>query len=222
MPALVIILSILVVIVFLLLSPVNLYIDYGAEKTIVWARYLFFKIPISPRKKKKTKAKKANSKEKTKTDNQPNEKKENFFISTVKEEGVGAVVEIITRIVQILKDFSSSTLKHLKINKLKLNVITGGQDASDTALNFGYACSVIYPTLGALSGLVSFLKTPDINIAVDYNQKQTTAIFLIQFKMKLFFILAIILKYGIKGILLYMDITKSDPIENKTTENKSA
>lgn len=223
MTALIIILSILAVIAILLFFSVNLYIDYKEDELKLWVRYLFIKIPVYPRKEKKQRSKKAEPKklEKTETkDKQPKEKKENFFTSTIKEDGIGAIIEILSKIIEIVKDFSSSTLKHLKVKKLKLDVISAGEDAADTALNFGYACSVIYPALGALSGLISFLKIPDVNITVDYDKKKTSASLVLQFKIKLFFLLAVIIKYGIKGILLYIDLTNTDTKENELPAKK--
>ncbi len=223
MTALIIILSIIAVIAFLLFISVSLYIDYKEDEFKVWVRYLFIKIPVYPRNKKKRKSKKTEEKKPEKQDKQPEEKKEkkeNFFTSTAKSEGVGAIIEILSKIIEIVKDFSSSTLKHLKVKKLKLDVISAGEDAADAALNFGYACSVIYPALGALSGLIRFLKIPDVNITVDYDKKETTASLMLQFKMRLFFLLAVILKYGIKGILLYIDVTKSDTKENELPANE--
>lgn len=224
MTALIIILSIIAVITFLLFISVSLYIDYKEDEFKVWVRYLFIKIPVYPRNKKKRKSKKTEEKKPEKQDKQPEEKKEkkeNFFTSTAKSEGVGAIIEILSKIIEIVKDFSSSTLKHLKVKKLKLDVISAGEDAADAALNFGYACSVIYPALGALSGLIRFLKIPDVNITVDYDKKETSSSLMIQFKMRLFFLLAVILKYGIKGILLYIDVTKSDTKENELPEKEN-
>lgn len=214
MTALIIILSILAVIVLLMLFSVSLYIDYKENKTTVWIRYLFFKIPIYPRKKKKAKQKKSDKKTekkaKKKTEASSKDKKENFFSSTIKSQGLSAVIEILEKIIQITKDFSSSILKHLKVKKLKLYVITAGEDAAEAALNFGYASSTLYPALGVLSGLVSFLNIPDVSITVDYDKKETEASLFLQFKMKLFFLFAIIFKYGIKGVLLYINIAKAD------------
>lgn len=222
MTALVIILSILAVIILLLFFSVSLYIDYKENKTTVWIIYLFFKIPVYPRKKKKTEQKKSNKKPEKKAEKSPKDKKENFFASTVKSQGLSAVIEILEKVIQILKDFSSSTLKHLKVKKLKLDVVTVGEDAADAALNFGYASSVLYPALGVLSSLISFLDIPDVSITVDYDKKEeTSASLMIQFKMRLFFLLAIILKYGIKGVLLYIDVTKTDTKENKLPEQES-
>ena len=222
MTARVIILSILAVIILLMFFSVNLYIDYKENKTTVWIRYLFFKIPIYPRKKKKAKPKTSDKKPEKKGEKASKDKKESFFTSTAKSQGLGAVIEILEKIIQILKDFSSSTLKHLKIKKLKLNVVTAGEDAADAALNFGYASSVIYPALGVLSSLISFLNIPDVNITVDYDKKETSASLLLQFKIRLFFLLAIILRYGIKGILLYIDVTKTDTKENESPKQENS
>ncbi|MEE1282816.1 MAG: DUF2953 domain-containing protein [Acutalibacteraceae bacterium] len=226
MTALVIILSILAVIVLLMFFSVNLYIDYKENKTTIWIRYLFFKIPIYPRKKKKAKKQKSDKKTEKKakkpSKDKSKEKKDGFFSSTLKSQGLSAVIEILEKIIKILKDFSSSTLKHLKIKNLKLDVISAGEDAADAAINFGYACSVVYPILGVLSALINFLNVPDVNITVDYDKKETLASLFLQFKIKLFFLLGIILKYSIKGILLYIDITKTDTNENDLPKQESS
>ena len=218
MTALIIILSILAVIAVLLLFSVSLYIDYNADETTVWVKYLFFKIPVYPRKKKKSKKKKS-EKENKEPEKKNEDKKENFFVTLAKGEGLGAVVEILVKIIQIVRDFSSSTIKQLKIKKLKIDVIAGGEDASDTAVNFGNACSAVYPVLGVLSGIITFVDTPDVNIAVDYDKKETTANLFLHMKMQLIFIIAIILVYGIKAVLLYINITKADTIEEASEKN---
>ena len=87
MTALIIILSIIAVIAFLLFISVSLYIDYKEDEFKVWVRYLFIKIPVYPRNKKKRKSEKTEEKKPEKQDKQPEEKKEkkeNFFTSTAK------------------------------------------------------------------------------------------------------------------------------------------
>lgn len=215
MTALKIILSILAVIAFLLFLNVNIYIDYRDDKLAVWLRYFFIKINLyptkekkKPEKSKKKTDKKADKAKQKKTDT--DEKKEGVFSSISKEDGLSGVIEVLSQILDLIKSFSSSTLNHLRIKKLSLNIVAGGEDAAQTALNFGYVCSTVYPLLGALSGLITFLKTPDINITTDYDKKETTAQLLLCFRMRLGLVIGIVLKYGIKGILLYIGLSKAD------------
>lgn len=231
MTALVIILSILAVIVLLLLFSINLYIDYNADNIKVWAKYLFIKIPVYPPKDKKEKKKKPDKKEKKEPEKKAEEKKENFFVTLTKTKGLNAVVDILSEILRLVKNFSSSVIRHLKMKSIKLDVTAGGEDAADTAVNFGNACSAVYPILGTLSGIITFIDIPQVNITVDYDKKETAASLYLHLKMRLIFIITIMLVYGIKGILLYIDITKTDTIEeqnqsaekeNKTAENQSA
>ncbi len=224
MTAIKIILSILAVIAFFLFLNVNIYIDYHSDKLKVWLRYCFVKINLYPTKEKTKpkKSKKKDDKKSKKSKAKQTEKKEGFFSSVAKNGGVSGVIEVLTQILDLVKSFSSSTIKHLRIKKLSLNITTGGEDASSTALNFGYACSAVYPLLGALSGLITFLKAPDINIAPDYDKKETTAQLLLCLRMRLYLIIAIVLKYGIKGLLLYIGLSKADNNNENNTENKTA
>ena len=57
MKALMIILIVIAVLVVLLLIPLNVYIDYDGKAVKLWLRYLFVKIPITPKTEKKKKAK---------------------------------------------------------------------------------------------------------------------------------------------------------------------
>lgn len=215
MTAIKIILSILAVIAFLLFLNVNIYIDYRNDTLTVWLRYFFIKINLYPTKEKKKpeKSKKTDDKKTKKAkanQAEKDEKKESIFSSIAKSEGVSGVIEVLTQILELVKSFSSSTVKHLIIKKLSLNLIIGGEDAATTAINFGYACSAVYPLLGALSGLITFLKTPDINITTDYDKKETTAQLLLCLRMRLGLVIGIVLKYGIKGLLLYIGLLKAD------------
>lgn len=223
MTAFVIILLILTVITILLLFSVNLYIDYNAGNITVGLKYLFIKIAIYPRKKKESKKKnKPPQKEKKESKKKTEEKKENFFVSLAKTKGLDAVVYIFAEILRLVKSFSLSVIKHLKMKNIKLDITAGGENAADAAVNFGNACSVVYPILGTLSGIINFLSIPQVNIKVDYDKKETTASLLLHLKMRLIFIIAIILLYGIKGILLYINTTKTDNIKEQEVENKTS
>ena len=114
MTALIIILSILAVIAVLLLFSVSLYIDYNADETTVWVKYLFLKFLFTHRKRRK-KRKRRLTKKKRKSLKKNEEKKENFFVTLAKSEGLDAVVEILVKIIQIVRNVSSSTIKQLKI-----------------------------------------------------------------------------------------------------------
>lgn len=222
MTAFVIILLILTVITTLLLFSVNLYIDYNLGNITVWLKYLFIKIPIYPRKKESKKKnnppQKVNKEPKKKTE----EKKENFFISLAETKGLGAVVYIFAEILRLVKSFSLSVIKHLKMKNIKLDITAGGENAADAAVNFGNACSVVYPILGTLSGIIKFLSVPQVNIKVDYDKKETTSSLLLHLKIRLIFIIVIILFHGIKGILLYINTTKTDNIKEQEVENKTS
>ena len=135
---------------------------------------------------------------------------------------MSGVIDVLTQILDLVKSFSASTIKHLRIKSLSLNLIIGGENAATTALNFGYTCSAVYPLLGALSGLITFLKIPDINITTDYDKKETESELLLCFRMRLGLILGIVLKYGIKGLLLYIGLSKADNNNEDNTENKTA
>ncbi|MEE0930304.1 MAG: DUF2953 domain-containing protein [Acutalibacteraceae bacterium] len=222
MTALIIISIIIAFIILLLLIPVNFYIEYDGENTKVKLGYLFLKFYLMPKPEKKKKKQRKQKKKKTpeKPEQEKKKKKEeseNTFSKIFKEQGVSGIIEILGEILDIIKGFLSDVSKHILIRKLRIDISAGGNDAFETAMNFGYICDGIYPLIGALSALVTFCHIPDININADFDNKTTTASLFTQIATRPLFLIKAMIFYLFKAFKLYMKITVSD---NRSEENK--
>ncbi|MGN0537115.1 MAG: DUF2953 domain-containing protein [Acutalibacteraceae bacterium] len=170
MTALYIILGILLFILLLLSIPLKADIVYNGSWTVK-IKYLFLSFKIVPAKeKKKNKSqpeKEENGKQKPKT-----EKTKNSNLSFVKEKGFSGLVALLKDIINLINQSSRQFLRHLLIYKMDINAAIAGEDSAQTAMNYGYACSAIYP---AVSFIESHLKKCKyhLNITADFDSDKT-------------------------------------------------
>lgn len=218
MTALIIILSIIAFILLLLIIPVSIYIDYNGENIKIWLRYLFIKFQLIPQKEKKEKKKKPKKKSEKNPKNEKKEEKEkeNPFLNFIEAQGISGVVDILKSIINIVKDFLNYIRTHILIKKLIVNITVAGENAADTAIDFGNTCSMIYPLLGTLSGIVTVCDIPDVNISADYNSKKSKTKLYTVIAVRPIMLLCALVIYGVKAMMLYIKITMSD---NKKEEN---
>ncbi len=93
------------------------------------------------------------------------------FKLAIKQNGVFETFKgILNRLLNILGR-ASAAIKHLKILKLNVKFIAGGENA---ALIYGSACAVVYPFI---SGVVNIIKTKknavNTNISFDFNSDES-------------------------------------------------
>ncbi len=152
MTVLYIILGIIAFIVLLLLIPLNIYLEYDDEVRLKIG-YLFLKftiLPQQPEKPKKGKKKKAPEKKTEVKKKEPEPKKKNPILEYADKHGLDGLLELVKVIAKIVVDVLKRTAKHLIIKKLVIRAVIAGEDSADTALKYGYACSVIYPALAMI------------------------------------------------------------------------
>lgn len=170
MTALYIILGILLFILLLLSIPLKADIVYNGSWTVK-IKYLFLSFKLVPAKeKKKDKPQKASQSEKKKTEEkkqkQKTEKNKNANLSFVKQKGFSGIIALLKDIINLINQSSRQFLRHLLIYKLDINTAIAGEDAAQTAMNYGYACSAIYP---AVSFIESHLKKCKYNLNITAN-----------------------------------------------------
>lgn len=170
----------LCVIGIVLFGPIVVNLEYknGFDFKV---KYLFFKV-FEPKEESETENKEVN-------DGAPKttQKKENLF-STLKEKFgfVGAVQKIMELFGAVLTHIKK-LLRHIKINKVVLNITAASPDAATTAVEYGTICGAAYPVLGVLSG-VSDIRYKAINISADFNNSKPRFDFSLNIKCNLFFL----------------------------------
>ncbi len=174
-----------IILFFVILFSVHLHIivDYG-EKTVIYIKYLFLKIPLvdtsKPKKEKKPKKKKEKKNKDDATEEAPAEdtsadkKKEkpakqgNGLLKQLYiDQGYDGIERMLRALGKSLNGFFGKLYKTVVFDELYITMITSGGDAADTALKYGRLCSWLYPILGKLVS-TSKVKKYDFDISPDF------------------------------------------------------
>ena len=193
-----ILLVILLVIFLLLLMSVKLKASYN-EDFRCSLKIGFIKIQLYPQKPKKKKKPPKKDDEKSKHEEKKKE-------SLIKEKGISWLFDLIKKIsdlaVGALKDF----FRHIIVKKLMLSISIAGDDAADTAVKYGYCCSAVYPAFGIIVGAVK-CKSYGVDISPNFQEKAKSAVNMeLEAKIKILWLLALVLKHGYKGLKLLADL----------------
>ena len=128
----------------LLPAKIKVRIGYIEEEFILSFKLLFFVFTVSPENKKKKK-KKAKKKEKEKKERPAKKEKDNFFRSHPSDFGVFDYIELIGIVIE-------KFVAKIYFDKLEAEIRVAGDDAAQTALNFGRLNAAIYPIAGLING----------------------------------------------------------------------
>lgn len=128
----------------LLPAKIKVRIGYIEEEFILSFKLLFFVFTVSPENKKKKK-KKAKKKEKEKKERPAKKEKDNFFRSHTSDFGVFDYIELIGIVIE-------KFVTKIYFDKLEAEIRVAGDDAAQTALNFGRLNAAIYPIAGLING----------------------------------------------------------------------
>lgn len=210
MTALYIILGILGFIILLLICPIRIRIVYDGELRLRLG-YLFLNFNILPKEEEKHVSvessenkspnkpkKKDNDLEKLqaepKRDNDSEnakpeqEKKTNPILEFKDKHGLGGIFGIVKNLLDILAEIPKKLSRHLVIKLLDVKLLIVGQDSADTAIKYGYACSVIYPIVSILKNNLK-IKKDNEEIVAGFLADETAAEFTFYAGIKPWFLL---------------------------------
>ena len=128
----------------LLPTKIKVRIGYIDEEFILSFKLLFFVFTVSPENKKKKK-KKTKKKEKEKKEQPAKKEKDSFFKSHTSDFGVFDYIELIGIVIE-------KFVAKIYFDKLEAEIRVAGDDAAQTALNFGRLNAAIYPIAGLING----------------------------------------------------------------------
>ena len=222
--------GIIVIILLLLFLPFTVRVTYN-DKVKIQAGLVFpfINIPvgeqknISPRKAAKAERKKQKKEEKKKRAKEKKrlreekrrkkalakgielpeeEKKENLFAITVREEGVSGLIELLTELLRILLGPLKKIADHLVISKMELQIAVASDNAAQTAVLYGHICSVVYTLINLISSRVKKCSHKE-RISPDFTSEKTRVYFELKARIQIFFILSGVLKAGLKTLKLF-------------------
>lgn len=179
----------IITIIFLLLlfSPVYLSVSYERSWKVK-IRCLFVSYPIYPpkslQKKKKGKKHKSIPQKKQKL-----EEKSSVWRDILKEKGIKGLLSLLGQMTNAAAGGAKKLFRHLVIQKCFLQVTVGGEDAAQTAMEYGYLCAAVYPAVGAVIANTK-CKSHNIRVLCDFDSPETDFRFYGKCSIKVLFLLA--------------------------------
>ena len=157
----IILLVIVFLIGFIIFCPFSIELEYRDEVKLK-VGYIFPIFRVLPKKEKSIKSnsdKKTSESDELSSENekvaekQPVHKQKTKKLKKIweftKKQGLDGIIELLKEITSIILNLVDTIRRHL-VMRTRLDLMVVGEDAADTALKFGYACSAIYPLLSLI------------------------------------------------------------------------
>jgi hypothetical protein len=164
---------IIAIIVILLISSIRVFFSFNTQdRPELKVKFLFFTvIDLNKPKKKSKKPSRIGSAIKrmlgfeqiieSQTDEGEKQK-----------ESISSKVTGFVTVFMLLTDSNLWLTKKIKAKQLKLDIICGGSDAADAAIEYGVVCSAVYPFIGYLeTNFKGAEKALDVNIGCDFENE---------------------------------------------------
>ena len=174
-----------IILLLLLLSPVCLSVSYE-EKWKVEARYLFIRYPLYP--PRPPKKKKKDKKQGPAPEKQKPEEKSSPWRDILKEKGIKGLLSFLRQLANAVTGGAKKLFQPLVIQKCFLHVTVGGEDAAQTAMEYGYLCAAVYPATGAVIANTK-CKRHDVQVLCDFDSQETDFRFYGKCSVKVLFLL---------------------------------
>ncbi len=201
---------ILALILLILFLPVKIFISFK-EAFKIKIKFFGIKVfEIEPQEQEKTD--KALDKVSDKNAQKDTENKAKKIFKGLKEKlgFTGAVKEIMRFLLDCLTHIKA-LLRHIKINKIRLNITVASDDAAKTAIEYGSVCSAVYPVL-ALIDTVPNIGFKEINIRSDFEGSECDFSFSLQIGIQIF--------YGLISAFKIYKVYRNFVIRNEENERK--
>ncbi len=192
---LIILAVILLIIDFLIFCPISIKLEYDNELRLKIG-YLFPLFRILPPKPQKIKPekKKKEKKKAGKTDkSEETEKKKNPISDLVHSHGLSGLIELIKALAKIALEAVNKITEHTVISKMQLNLQVATDDAAQTAITYGNACSAIFPAIAIIENHVKKCRHKE-NVYPCFTETETKIHFVLKARIVPFFILSAALK----------------------------
>lgn len=196
-----VVLLLIVALVFFL--TVRLFVKYNSEngELVLFAKVLFFKIGIFPKKESsvshKPKKKRNKKKKRKKLIKESDLKKASEHAEAASEKKKSSVSdkvhnlsELLKMIAIKLKELVPGILSSLTLEVKRLHVAVGGDDAAQAAVGYGVFCGALQTLLAVENECKKIKFYDDIYVGVDYTSGKISADIEIALKIRVYKVLA--------------------------------
>lgn len=189
----ILIMLLLMTILNTLLSLCPITVNAGFDKEFsAEVRYLFFHYTITPRPAKKKK------KGEAKTE-QPAKQKVPKLKILYEKRGLSGFIDFISGLAHIAAGTAKKVFQHLTLSVFSINIAVSSGDAAQTAINYGYVCSAVYPAVSVLLSNTNY-KDYTVNVQPDFNSKESSVTFRCKAKIKVIFLFSALI-YAFKDFI---------------------
>ena len=209
-----VLLGIILLLFLLLLIPIGFKASYKDEVKAV-LQIGFIPIPLYPPKPKKPEKKKKKKKHEHEApkEEKPKEKKP----SLIREKGIEWLINLIREAAKLAAGALKSFFKHFHIDHLNINISYCGEDASDTAVKYGYYCLAVYPAVSILVR-AGKCRQYSVDVSPNFNEGEESRYAVdIYVYIRLLWIFALVLRYGFKAVRLLLSLRKGKQPSQKDT-----
>lgn len=210
MTVLIVVGIILLLLLLLLFMPIVLQISYKDEFAVT-ARYLFLKFSL-PVAEEDTEEPEEAPEETEKEEGLLQRLKDVF-----KAHGLKGFLNLLGDIAGLVFNTAKGVLRRVKIKECNLSMIIAGEDAAETALQYGRACAVVYPAFSLIFEYIP-CKKQNVAVKVDFQKEKTEINFTVRLHIKLLFLVNENVKAFVKLLPLLKKIKGNG--SGKTTKTK--
>ena len=181
------------VVALLAVLPLGVRFQYDSGGAVVCVLAGPLRFTVFPRKKDKPKREKPKKEKAPKNHTKKVEKKK------------GGSLKDFMPLVQTGLDFLGDFRRKLRVRRLELNLILGGGDPCDLAVNYGKAWAALgnlWPRLEQ----IFVIKRRNVEIQCDFEASQTMVTAVVEVTITLGRLLALAVVYGIRGIKEFMKL----------------
>lgn len=168
---------------------------------------------------------KSNDKDNTETVNKPEKKtgkkpkdKESFMSKLGLSGDISETIEFVKQLIKSASKPVKRLISHIKVNKFTLLITVGGEDAAQTAMNYGKINWIVYTAIAVLYEAVK-LDVKKIDITADFNSGKTEYELLCKVKLRLGTALCCIIWLLFRLLKMYLKLNSKN--ENKTATAES-
>lgn len=218
-----ILLGIAALLLLFLLIPAGVDIYYD-EKAQITLRYGFIRKRIDQREEEKPK-KPAPSKPAAPSKPKPTaQKKPNPAVEFLKElrrsQGFSGLMEFLISLIRMLTSSAYRIVKDISVSHLDLWVVVRGEDAAQTAIQYGELCSVLYPAFGMLCAAKPS-RNPRISVTADYEKGETQGVLSVSLRILPLLLLGHLLALAWRFLMLIVKTRSADAQPDTQKKNVS-
>ena len=187
------------VLILLALLPLGASVVYDVDGPRAWILLGCLKLPVFPRKKKPRKEQQKKQKKPKKT---ASSEKKPF----PKPKTGGSWTDFLP-LARVALDLLNDLRCKLRVNHLKLHLTLAGDDPCDLAVNYGRMNASLAALIAQLERFL-VIKKRDVHVDCDFTASETVILARLDLTITLGRILAIAVRYGVRGLTTFLKIKK--------------